>query len=69
MNLFGHELDAQAIAGLVAMIATLVLWVGVLVGQRREVRWFKAWEARRRAEREDGRPAEKPRREGQGPWG
>lgn len=69
MNLFGRELDPQAIAGLVALIATLVLWVGVLISQKREVRWFKAWEARRKAEREGEQPTEKPRRDGQGPWG
>lgn len=68
MNLFGRDLDPQAIAGLVAMLATLVLWIGVLIGQRREVRWFRAWQAKRRAEAPPAPRAERDPNAPRGPW-
>lgn len=72
MNLFGRELGPQEIASLVAMLALLVFWLNVLRGERDYARWFKQWEAERKARRD----AELARERGEadpethgGPWG
>jgi hypothetical protein len=70
LNLFGTTLDGPAIASLVAMLMTLVLWFGVLRNQRGQTDWIR----RRLAEREEREQTEAsqaplgppdPRR----PWG
>ena len=70
MNLFGTNLGGAEIASLVAMLATLVLWFGVLRNQRGQTDWIR----RKLAERENKQKAEAdptpapppdPRR----PWG
>lgn len=72
MTLFGTTLDAQQIAGLVSLLALLVLWLAVLRHEQGYARWFKQWEADRKARREAEAAAEKPETpptDRQGPWG
>lgn len=71
MTLFGTTLGAEQIASLVALLAMLVLWSAALIRQRGYARWFKAWEADRKArhDAENGvqsPPSDRPRA---GPWG
>lgn len=72
MNLFGKTLGPEEISGLVAMLAALVFWSVVLVRERRTERWFKNWEAARKARRDAEIAAEggqTPNSEPRGPWG
>jgi hypothetical protein len=77
MNVFGTTLDGAAIASLFGLLATLFLWVFVLRGERSQIRWFRDWEAARKARRDAELAAEHSRStsEGQsedtrrGPWG
>ena len=75
MTLFGTTLDGPAIAALVGMLLALALWTMSLKGQLGYARWFKQWEADRKARRdaelarergEAPPPADGPPR---GPWG
>ena len=71
MNLFGTELGASQIMALVGLSASLILWLFVLRGERNYARWFKAWEADRKARRGEQTSAS---RDGDGPshggpWG
>ena len=71
MTLFGTHLDGAGVASLVAMLAMLVLWFGVLRNQRGHTEWIR----RRLAEREQKAKAEAatqaPRSppDPQRPWG
>lgn len=73
MTLFGRTFEAQEIAALVGLLAVLVLWIGAWRGERNWSRWFRGWEADRKARREaelaaeqsNSRPPDAPR----GPWG
>ncbi|RZJ32404.1 MAG: hypothetical protein EON85_01210 [Brevundimonas sp.] len=73
MNLFGRELGAEQIASLVFMLMALGLWLMVLRRDRDWTRWFRNWEADRKARREaelaqeggDASSSDGPR----GPWG
>ncbi len=72
MTLFGHTLDAQAIASLASLLMVLVLWVGAYRGDRDWRRWFTGWEADRRARREAELAGENPPPlpdQPRGPWG
>ena len=71
MNLFGQTLDAQQMAGLAFSLTALAFWCMVLVRERRAERWFKTWEAGRKARRDAEIAAEggQPRGEPKGPWG
>ena len=72
MTLFGTTLDAQQIAGLVSLLVLLAFWLVVLGRERAYARWFKQWEADRKARRdaelanEAGVP---PPGDPKGPWG
>lgn len=75
MTLFGTTLDGPAVAAISGMLLALVLWGMRLRGQMQWVRWFRQWEADRKARRdaelarergETAPPAEAPPR---GPWG
>lgn len=72
MTLFGQTFDAQQIFGLVSLLSMLVLWIFVFRSQRQHARWFKQWEADRKARRdaelarEADQAAPQDRR---GPWG
>lgn len=72
MTLFGTTLDAEQAAGLVGMLALLAFWLFVLRGERDYARWFKQWEADRKARREAelaGEAGVQPPKDPKGPWG
>lgn len=74
MTLFGRTLDPQEIGGLIFMLMALVLWGMSLRHEMAWKRWFRNWEAERKARREaelalengeGAPPSDTPR----GPWG
>ncbi len=74
MTLFGQTLQGPEIAALVSLLLVLVLWSMRLKGERDWVRWFRQWEADRKARRNAEIAAENgeaPRGPGEprGPWG
>ena len=75
MTLFGHTFDGVQIASLVSLMLVLVLWIMRLQGDREWTRWFRQWEADRKARRDAEIAAENgeagPREPGEprGPWG
>ena len=66
MTLFGYQMDAQQITALVSLLAVLALWLVVLGRERRYARWFRQWEADRKARRDAEIAQHEPKR---GPWG
>ena len=66
MTLFGQTFDTQQVFALVLLCASLIYWVFVMRGERSYHRWFKRWEADRKARREAQERAEDG---GSGPWG
>ena len=70
MTLFGTTLDGAQIAALVGLLATLALWLVVLGRERGYAKWFRQWEADRKArlDAEKGAASEQ-KRERTGPWG
>lgn len=72
MNLFGTDLGGAQLAALLGLLATLVLWFIVLGRERGYARWFRQWEADRKARLDAERgasvlpPSDNERR---GPWG
>ncbi len=73
MTLFGTTFDGQQIAGLVGLLAALVLWLFVLRGERGYPKWFRFWEADRKARKDAETAAERgeqaPPGDKRGPWG
>lgn len=75
MTVFGTTLETGQIAALVGLLATLALWLIVLGRERGYARWFRQWEADRKArlEAEKGippaSPVADPDKERRGPWG
>ena len=69
MTLFGTTLGGAEIASLVAMLATLVLWFGVLRNQRGQTDWIRRKLAEREAKEAaaDQTPAGPP--DPRRPWG
>ncbi|WP_417230755.1 hypothetical protein [Brevundimonas sp.] len=70
MTVFGRTLDGQELFALASLLTLLAFWLFVLPRERNYARWFKQWEAARRAQRlgRDGDTTE-PRRHPRGPWG
>ena len=70
MTLFGQTLDGQQLFGIISLISVLALWLIVLGRERHYARWFRQWEADRKARRdaEDG-PASGSGHAKRGPWG
>lgn len=74
MTLFGLTLEGPEIAALISLLLVLVLWSMRLKGERDWVRWFRQWEAERKARRDaeiaaaNGDADRKPD-EPRGPWG
>lgn len=70
MTLFGQTLAPEQIASLAFLLMALVLWIMVYRGERSWTKWFRGWEAERKARREaeirseNGEP-----RPPTGPWG
>ena len=75
MTLFGHTFDGVQIASLVSLLLVLVLWIMRFKGERDWARWFRQWEADRKARRdaeiaaENGDIPESGPRGPRGPWG
>lgn len=75
MTLFGRTLGPEEIGSLVFMLTALVLWVMALRGEMSWTRWFRTWEADRKARRdaelalERGDEPPSPSGEPRGPWG
>ena len=77
MTLFGRTLGGEEIASLVFLSMALVIWVMAWRGERDWARWFRGWEADRKARREAELAAEQggdqppPPASGspRGPWG
>jgi len=70
MTLFGRTIDGPGIATLVFLLLALVFWIIVWRGERREARWFRAWNAGRKARRDAENAARKGEGGGsRGPWG
>lgn len=69
MTVFGQTLDPQQMFGLISLLTLLAFWVLVLGRERRWVRWFRDWEAGRKAAREGGDDADGPPSPPRGPWG
>lgn len=70
MTLFGQTLDGEQVFGLISLLCMLGLWLAVLGRQRSYARWFRQWEADRKARRdaEDALNGNKDE-DGRGPWG
>lgn len=75
MTLFGRTLGAEEISSLIFMLAALAIWVMALKSEMGWQRWFRNWEAERKARRDAElaleRGEEPPRPSGapRGPWG
>lgn len=72
MTVFGRTLSPEELASLAAMLAVLVLWLGALGRERAYGRWFKQWEAERKARRDAELANEAgaaPPGDPKGPWG
>ncbi len=69
MTLFGTTLDGAQIAGLVGLLATLALWLVILGRKRGYAKWFRQWEADRKARLDAERGETEPKRDPTGPWG
>ena len=72
MTLFGQTIDGQQLFGVISLLSVLALWLVVLGRQRGYARWFRQWEADRKARRdmESGRHGDAPRKGHKtGPWG
>ena len=69
MTLFGTTFDGAQIAGLVGLLATLALWIVVLGRERGYAKWFRQWEADRKARLDAEQGKDEPKRERTGPWG
>ena len=71
MTLFGTTLDGAQIAALVGLLATLALWLVILGRERGYARWYRQWEADRKArlEAEQGVKNPQQKRDRTGPWG
>ncbi len=52
MTLFGTPLDGQSVVMVVGLLLALVLWIMSLRGESSYARWFKQWEADRKARRD-----------------
>jgi len=52
LTLFGKTLDAEQIAGLVALLALLLFWIVALRREQGALTGFRQWEADRKARRD-----------------
>jgi len=66
VTLFGQTLDGQQLFGIVSLVSVLALWLIVLGRERNYARWFRQWEADRKARRDAEVAQHEPKR---GPWG
>lgn len=66
MTLFGYTIDGQQLFGVLSLVSVLALWLIVLGRERNYARWFRQWEADRKARRDAETGHHGPKR---GPWG
>ena len=66
MTLFGYTIDGQQLFGVLSLVSVLALWLIVLGRERNYARWFRQWEADRKARRDAETAQNGPKR---GPWG
>ena len=52
MTIFGRIFETQEIVALVGLLLTLTLWLMAWRGERNWTKWFKGWEAERKARRD-----------------
>lgn len=52
MTVFGRTLGVEEISMLVFLLMSLAIWVMALRNEMAWTRWFRNWEARRKARRE-----------------
>ncbi|MFC7378460.1 hypothetical protein [Brevundimonas sp. GCM10030266] len=72
MTLFGRTLGFEEIGALVFMLMALVLWTISMRNELAWTRWFRNWEAERKARRDAELAAENPDKPSdtpRGPWG
>ena len=75
MTLFGRTLGAEELASLAFLLMALTLWIAAWRGERSWSRWFRDWEAGRKARREaelareGGSPPPTSPGTRRGPWG
>jgi len=69
MTLFGTTIGVQEIASLAGMLAILALWIAAFRSEKRQIRWFRDWEAGRKARRDAAISGENNDRPKTGPWG
>ena len=72
MTVFGTTLEPMQIFGVVSLLLVLVLWIMAFKGDRNYARWFRSWEADRKARRDAELAAERgeaPPANKRGPWG
>lgn len=72
MTLFGRTLGGEEIASLVFLLMALVVWLMAWRGERNWTKWFRGWEADRKARREAqlaGERGDPPSGAPRGPWG
>lgn len=76
MTLFGRTLGGEEIASLIFLSMALVIWLMAWRGERNWTKWFRGWEADRKARREAELAGEQgsdrpPPASGapRGPWG
>lgn len=74
MTLFGRTLGPEEIGSLIFLLMALVLWTMSLRSEMAWTRWFRNWEAERKARREAELAMERgddtpPTGNPPGPWG
>lgn len=71
MTLFGQTLDGQQLFGLISLLTMLAFWFFVLGRERGYAKWFRQWEADRKARKdaETGGSVPPSHRDPRGPWG
>lgn len=70
MTLFGQTLGPEQISGLAFLLMALALWIMAFRGERNWTKWFRGWEAERKARREaEVRGENGETRPPTGPWG
>lgn len=73
MTLFSQTFDGAQIFQLISLLMVLVLFIAALKGNRDYARWFRSWEAERKARREAelaaAAPQTEPTGKPRGPWG
>jgi len=66
LTLFGQTIDGQQLFGVISLVSVLALWLVILGRERNYARWFRQWEADRKARRDAEIVDQGPKR---GPWG